>query len=145
MVTVVRPQKLAWTRAGIVALVSARGAILADAATFATSAVLIGVFVRHRAVPAARPSRGWTRTADEGFRLVFRDDVLRANLVLAWIGAAAITAPEGLMTSLAGQPAGRPEADRGAACRHALRHLHRRCAVCAPDPTRSPSSADPSC
>src|SRR6266571_3727266 len=70
----------------IVALVSARGAILADGATFATSAVLIGVFVRHRAVPAARPSRGWTRTAGEGFRLVFRDDVLRANLVLALIG-----------------------------------------------------------
>src|SRR6266516_860838 len=40
----------------IVALVSARGAILADAATFATSAVLIGVFVRHRAVPAAPSS-----------------------------------------------------------------------------------------
>ena len=92
----------------IVALVSARGAILADAATFATSAVLIGVFVRHRAVPAARPSRGWTRTAGEGFRLVFRDDVLRANLVLAWIGAAAITAPEGLMTSLAGHLQGGP-------------------------------------
>ncbi len=92
----------------IVALVSARGAILADGATFATSAVLIGVFVRHRAVPAARPSRGWTRTAGEGFRLVFRDDVLRANLVLAWIGAAAITAPEGLMTSLAGHLQGGP-------------------------------------
>ncbi len=40
--------------------------------------------------------------------MVFRDDVLRANLVLAWIGAAAITAPEGLMTSLAGHLQGGP-------------------------------------
>jgi hypothetical protein len=85
----------------VVAVLSAQGAILVDAATFAASAVLIGVFVGHRAVSGARPDHGWLGMVGDGFRLVFGDRVLRGYLVLAWIGAAATTAPGGLMVSLA--------------------------------------------
>lgn len=87
----------------IVAMLSARGAILVDAATFAASAALIRVFVGHRAVAGVRPDQGWLAMVGDGFRLVFADRVLRSYLVLAWVGSSATAAPEGLMVSLAGQ------------------------------------------
>jgi len=87
----------------IVAMLSARGAILVDAATFAASAALIRVLVGHRAVAGVRPDQGWLAMVGDGFRLVFADRVLRSYLVLAWVGSSATAAPEGLMVSLAGQ------------------------------------------
>jgi MFS family permease len=89
-----------------VALVSARGAILADAATFAVSAAVLRAFLRPRAAPARQPGEGWLRSAGGGFRLVLGDPVLRSYLVLALAGGTATTAPEGLMAALAVQLGG---------------------------------------
>lgn len=95
-------QVLSFTAGGaLIAVTGARGALLADALTFAVSAVLVRAFLRRRPAPQAGRARGWLSDVGEGLRLVLGDRTLRACLLLAWIGAAATAAPEGLMSAYA--------------------------------------------
>lgn len=90
----------------LVAVLSARGALLVDAATFAVSALLLTAFVTLR-TPAARRARTTVvRDTAEGIRLVMTDRGLRSHVLLAWIGAAFTAAPEGLMTAYAARLGG---------------------------------------
>ncbi|MQA88387.1 MAG: MFS transporter [Streptosporangiales bacterium] len=102
-------QVLGFAAGGVlVAVVTARGAILVDAVTFAVSALLVRAFVADRRPPAAARSSSWHSDVRDGFRLVFGDQVLRTYLLLAWVGAAAVTAPEGLMVTYAAHRHGGP-------------------------------------
>lgn len=89
------------TGGAVVAAVGARGTLLFDALTFAVSAVLLWWGVRQR--PAADPGGRPRLVADtvEGARTVFGDPVLRAILLLAWVGAAFAVVPEGLAVAYA--------------------------------------------
>jgi MFS family permease len=73
----------------VVAVLGARTALLADAGTFAVSAVLIRAFVLHR--PAtARPAKGGPPQLAQmaaGVRLVFNDHTLRTLMLLGWLVA----------------------------------------------------------
>jgi MFS family permease len=85
----------------LVKYVSLRGAVLIDAGTFGLSAMLITQFMRaRRHAPAARRPSLLRETA-AGVRLVFGNRVLTSYLVLAWVGAAFLVAPEGLMPTYA--------------------------------------------
>lgn len=92
---------------GLVAVLSLRGALLADAATFLVSALLIGIGVRPRAAPtrAQGPARGgpWA-----GLRVVFTDRRLRAYVLVLWVASAFTYAAEGLMAPLAREYGGGP-------------------------------------
>jgi len=73
----------------VVALLGVRTALLADAATFAVSALLIWIFVRHRPA-AARPAGGRPDQLAQmaaGVRLVFGDRTLRTLMLLGWLVA----------------------------------------------------------
>ena len=73
----------------VVALLGVRTALLADAATFAASALLIWFFVRHRPA-AARPAGGRPDQLAQmaaGVRLVFGDRTLRTLMLLGWLVA----------------------------------------------------------
>jgi MFS family permease len=78
-----------------------RGALLADAVSFALSAAFIAAGVKHRE-PVSRTSRPTLR-ADivEGAAVVFRTPVLRSILLLAWCGATFSIVPEGLAVTYA--------------------------------------------
>jgi hypothetical protein len=86
----------------LVALVSARGALALDAATFLVSAGVVLACVHDRPVAQERGARGslfhdtWA-----GLNLVARDRHLRALLGYALLGSAAIIAPEGLAVPVA--------------------------------------------
>jgi MFS family permease len=86
----------------IVGLVGVRASLIADAATFAVSALLIRVWVRARA--ASGPSRhaAASPAADliAGIRLVFGRPALRTPMLLGWL-AAFYNAPEGVAAPLA--------------------------------------------
>lgn len=88
---------------GVVAGVfGVRTSLVADAATFLASALLVGFGVTVR--PAARGA-GQARAAPfsdlaAGIRLVFSDPVLRTPMLLAWL-AACYNAPEGVATPFA--------------------------------------------
>lgn len=86
--------------AAVVAL-RPRGALLADAVSFALSAVVIAAGVRHR--PAVSRTSRPTLRADlvEGAAVVFRTPVLRSILLLAWAGATFSIVPEGLAVTYA--------------------------------------------
>jgi MFS family permease len=85
----------------LVAVISARGAIIADAATFAVSALLLHRYVADRR-SAPRGTRSTViRDTVDGFHLVLTDRALRTFVFLAWAGAAFNAAPEGLMTAYA--------------------------------------------
>jgi MFS family permease len=85
----------------VVALLGARGTLGLDAATFVVSALVIQSGVRRR--PAADPTGRPTLVQDatEGARVVFGDPLLRAVLMLAWVGAAFTIVPEGLAVTYA--------------------------------------------
>jgi MFS family permease len=85
----------------VVALLGARGTLGLDAATFLISALVIhrGVRARPAADTAVRPTL--VRDATEGARVVFGDPLLRAVLLLAWVGAAFTIVPEGLAVTYA--------------------------------------------
>jgi predicted MFS family arabinose efflux permease len=79
-----------------------RVSLLIDAATFALSALIIRIWVRHR--PAARavaePESGTGGGMLAGFRLVFTSPALRIPMLLGWL-AAFYNAPEGVSAPLA--------------------------------------------
>lgn len=86
----------------IVGLFGVRTALIADASTFAASAVITRIWVGAR--PAARPSGngGPTHVKEilTGIRLVFANPALRSPMLLGWI-AAFYNAPEGVAAPLA--------------------------------------------
>ena len=85
----------------IVGFAGVRTSLLADAATFAASALLIRIWVHAR--PASRPpqERSPSRLADmlTGARLVFALPALRTPMLLGWL-AAFYNAPEGIAAPL---------------------------------------------
>ncbi len=68
----------------VVAVLGARLALAADAATFAASAALVAAGVRRRPVPQAPDGARPTRMGD-GIRLVFADPQLRSLVLLGWL------------------------------------------------------------
>lgn len=86
----------------LVSLVSARGALAVDAASFLVSAGLILGFVRARPAAQSRAERGTLlRDTRAGLTLVRRAPQLRLLLLYALLGSAAIIAPEGLAVPVA--------------------------------------------
>jgi MFS family permease len=86
----------------IVSFLGARPALLIDAGTFAVSALLLSVAVRHR--PAAGGRRHQSRLTEmiAGLRLVFANQRLRALMLLGWL-CAFYTVPEALAVPYAAQ------------------------------------------
>jgi MFS family permease len=80
-----------------------RGALVADAVSFALSAAFIAYGVKHR--PAVLRDARPTLRADivDGASVVFRSPVLRSILLLAWLGATFSIVPEGLAVTYARQ------------------------------------------
>lgn len=73
----------------VVAFLGVRTALLADAGTFAVSAILLRLFVQHRP-PAAVPDAGRQAQRAQtvsGVRLVFGDRRLRTLMLLGWVVA----------------------------------------------------------
>ena len=87
----------------VVGFFGTRPSLLADAATFAASALIVRAWVRSRPTPAAMSGdRGPSRLAGviAGTRLVFATPALLAPMLFAWL-AAFYNAPEGVVTPLA--------------------------------------------
>lgn len=91
----------------LVTLVSVRGALALDAATFLLSAGLIGRLIRRRpaALQAQAPASLLADTLS-GFRMVMSNARMRRALGLALLGSAAIIAPEGLAVPVSRQLGG---------------------------------------
>ena len=85
----------------MVGVLTPRGALLADAVTFALSAVFIAKGVRHRPAVARRATPTLRSDMVEGARVVYRSAVLRSILLLAWTGAAFAVVQEGLAPTYA--------------------------------------------
>jgi MFS family permease len=83
-------------------LLGARLCLLADAATFAASALLVWSGVRSRPAAKAAPGRLFAPLADavSGIRLVFTRPALRTPMLFGWLAAFAVV-PEGLAAPLA--------------------------------------------
>jgi len=95
----------------IVAILSPRGGLVVDAATFAVSAAIIRTAMRHRPAPTRDgPLASIWRDTLDGARFVFRDRALRAYVLLFWVSAAFTYAPEGLAAPYARQLGGGPTA-----------------------------------
>lgn len=92
---------------GLVALLSLRGALLVDAATFLVSGLLVVVGVRPRPAAAAtgEPAR---RSLGGGLRVIFTDPRLRSYVLVLWLASAFTYAAEGLMAPLAVEYGGGP-------------------------------------
>jgi MFS family permease len=88
---------------GLVGLFGARPALIADAATFGASALLVRFGVRSRAVPQAETARA-SPVADlvAGARLVFTDPDLRTPMLYGWL-CAFYNAPEAIAAPFARQ------------------------------------------
>jgi predicted MFS family arabinose efflux permease len=86
----------------LTALLGARPCLLADAATFAASAVLVWSGVRTRPAAGAVSGRLFAPLADaaSGIRLVFTRPALRTPMLFGWLAAFAVV-PEGLAAPLA--------------------------------------------
>jgi predicted MFS family arabinose efflux permease len=87
----------------VVGFFGTRPSLLADAATFVASALIVRAWVRHRPATAAMSGgRGPSRLGGviAGTRLVFATPALLAPMLLAWL-AAFYNAPEGVVTPLA--------------------------------------------
>jgi MFS family permease len=85
----------------LVGVLSPRGALLADAVSFAVSALLLYRYMARRPAPAGVTGGTVARDTVDGVRLVMADPALRRFVLLAWTGAACTAAPEGLMTAYA--------------------------------------------
>lgn len=92
-------QVLGFVGGGVLVLaISARGALLIDAATFLISAVLVRWGVRDRPAPIAdseAPTSLWRETMD-GLRMLSQNSVLLRIVGLLWVGQFFLTAPEGI-------------------------------------------------
>jgi MFS family permease len=97
------------TGGALVVAVGVRGALLADAATFAVSAAVLLLVVRKRAVK--RPAGDSVSLLSEsvaGARLVARSPRLRRLLAWGVLSASAVIAPEGLAVAITQQQGGGP-------------------------------------
>jgi MFS family permease len=93
----------------LVAVMGSLDALLADAATFLLSAVVLRVVLQHRPLQRVMTSRPSILTdTREGLRLVLRTPALRWLLALALLSAAMATAPEGLAVPIAAAHGGGP-------------------------------------
>jgi MFS family permease len=93
----------------VVALISARGALLIDALTFLVSAALIRAWVHARPAPLAREKRrSLSIETLAGLRLVFGSRTLRVYTLMVWASAAFVFAPEGLAAPFAEDLGGGP-------------------------------------
>jgi predicted MFS family arabinose efflux permease len=92
------------TGGALVGFFGARTSLLADAATFAASALIVRIWIRPRAAPATAMSsdRVSSRLAGvvAGARLVFARPALRTPMLFGWL-AAFYNSPEGVVTPLA--------------------------------------------
>ena len=92
------------TGGALVAFFGARTSLLADAATFAASALIVRIWIRPRAAPATAMSgdRVSSRLAGvvAGARLVFARPALRTPMLFGWL-AAFYNSPEGVVNPLA--------------------------------------------
>lgn len=92
------------TGGALVAFFGARTSLLADAATFAASALIVRIWIRLRAAPATVMSgdRVSSRLAGvvAGARLVFERPALRTPMLFGWL-AAFYNSPEGVVNPLA--------------------------------------------
>jgi hypothetical protein len=95
----------------LTAMLGARPALAADAATFAASALLIQAGIRARQAAAAGPGglAGPLAQLTAGARLVFGDPALRTLMCLGWL-AAFYEIPEGIAAPYAGSLGGGPVA-----------------------------------
>jgi MFS family permease len=86
----------------LVGLLGARSCLLADAATFAVSALLVRLGVRARPAANAAPGPPLAPLADAvaGIRLVFSRPALRTPMLFGWLATFTVV-PEGLATPLA--------------------------------------------
>jgi MFS family permease len=94
----------------LVGLLGVEGALLADAATFATSALLLRAMVREH-VPrrgTSTPTGSALREASAGVRLVWHSPRLRTLLTWGLLSAAAVIAAEGLAVAIAHEQGGGP-------------------------------------
>lgn len=93
----------------LIAVMSPRGGLLVDAATFAVSAALIRAGVRRRPRPSPSEDTGdsYLGTLRTGARVVAADPVLRVLLGLGWLAGLFIV-PEGVAAPLAHQLGGGP-------------------------------------
>lgn len=71
----------------VVAALGSRIGLLADAATFGVSALLLAVWVRRRPAAAAAARRSQLSEMAAGMRLVFGAGTLRTLVCFAWLGA----------------------------------------------------------
>jgi predicted MFS family arabinose efflux permease len=95
----------------IVAILSPRGGLIVDAATFALSALIIRTGVRNRPTPERDgPLESIWRDTVDGARFVFGNPALRAYILLFWVSAAFTYAPEGLAAPYARDLGGGPAA-----------------------------------
>jgi MFS family permease len=94
----------------LVGLIGVSGALLADAATFAVSALLLVAFVRERVVAAASggSAGGWRAEAAAGARLVGGSPRLRKLLGWGLLSAASVIAAEGLAVAITDERGGSP-------------------------------------
>jgi MFS family permease len=88
----------------VVAVLSPRAALLADAATFVVSALIIRFGTRERP-GTALPSVHASVVADtlDGLRYVLSRPLLRAYLLAVWVSAAFVFVPEGLAAAYAAE------------------------------------------
>jgi MFS family permease len=94
-----------------VAFLGVRPALVIDAATFAASGLLIGLFTRARAAPV-KPGGGQgapLARAAAGLRLVFGDPALRTLVLFGWL-VAFYTIPQGVAAPYAARLGGGPAA-----------------------------------
>lgn len=95
----------------VVVALSAPGALLVDAATFAVSAVLLTIGVRHRPAASESTRMGLGSVVHDsvvGATFVFGNPTLRAYLLLLWLVSMFAYAPEGLAAPLAHELGGGP-------------------------------------
>lgn len=96
----------------LVAALGPREALLVDAVTFALSALVVRLRVRHRAAPAAGGGpdrRGHWADVRAGARLVFGDRKLRVLTLFAWLAAFHVhSVPSGVAVPYAAERGGGP-------------------------------------
>ncbi len=91
----------------VISVIGPRAGLAVDAATFALSALIITLTVRHRPAPAHNPEEDGTRPStwrqlSAATRLIATDSRLRTLLALGWL-AAFLVVPEGLAAPYAHQ------------------------------------------